>query len=391
MQEQQKTTPQHLGKKEGQKRTGYKYIKEVLATYSITQGRWSRVVGLSRSATSRFLGGRELSPQRWQEVLARHETFIQEIEKEREVINTGGTVPLEEEKNNTEVEMLTYEAKRNFNIATDPFFNEVNSRQDLYLSPHHTYIEQALKQTAKVGGFMAIIGESGAGKTVLRRNLIDNINKEELPIQVIQPRTFDKRTLSASGLCEAIIGDVSSEKPKRSLEAKARQVERLLAAGSQAGSSYVLIIEEAHDLPIYIIKYLKRFWELEDGFKKLLSIILIGQPELKEKLNVGKHPEAREVIRRIEVAELTPLQNEQELAEYIGLKLSRINIKAEQVLGGDAYAALFTKLQRQSRSGKVFLNTYPLIINNLVRRAMNEATELGADKVDAEIVNAMGA
>ena len=45
------------------------------------------------------------------------------------------------------------------------------------------------------------------------------------------------------------------------------------------------------------LKFLKRFWELEDGFKKLLSILLIGQPELKNKLDERQHYEAREVIR----------------------------------------------------------------------------------------------
>ena len=69
----------------------------------------------------------------------------------------------------------------------------------------------------------------------------------------------------------------------------------------------MLMIEEAHDLSIPTLKYLKRFWELEDGFKKLLAIVLIGQVEMKAKLDESQNWEAREVIRRIEVLELKPL------------------------------------------------------------------------------------
>ena len=72
---------------------------------------------------------------------------------------------------------------------------------------------------------------------------------------------------------------------RSSQEAKARQAQKMLAESSRAGNSHVLVIEEAHDLSIQTLKVLKRFWELEDGFKRLLAIILIGQPELKLRLD----------------------------------------------------------------------------------------------------------
>jgi type II secretory pathway predicted ATPase ExeA len=45
--------------------------------------------------------------------------------------------------------------------------------------------------------------------------------------------------------------------------------EKILTNSSRAGYSHVLMIEEAHDLAVTTLKYLKRFWELEDGYKKL--------------------------------------------------------------------------------------------------------------------------
>jgi hypothetical protein len=61
----------------------------------------------------------------------------------------------------------------------------------------------------------------------------------------LPPRRIDKTRLAASGICDAIIRDCSTEAPKRTPEAKARQVERILTNSSRAGYSRVLMIEEA--------------------------------------------------------------------------------------------------------------------------------------------------
>ena len=134
------------------------------------------------------------------------------------------------------------------------------------------------------GETLAIAGESGSGKTTIRRYAMDRIQSEGQKIKIIAPRSIDKARLTTSAICDAIIQDCSAEKPKRTLEAKSRQVEKILTNSSRAGYNHVLMIEEAHDLSIPTLKYLKRFWELEDGFKKLLAIVLIGQTEMKAKL-----------------------------------------------------------------------------------------------------------
>ncbi|MFP4733744.1 AAA family ATPase, partial [Pasteurella multocida] len=84
------------------------------------------------------------------------------------------------------------------------------------------------------------------------------------------------------------------------------QLHRVLKDSARAGNQHVLIIEEAHSLPVPTLKHLKRFFELEDGFKKLLSIVLVGQPELKLKLS-ERNFEVREVVQRCEIVTLEPL------------------------------------------------------------------------------------
>lgn len=286
-------------------------------------------------------------------------------------------------------EMLSAQAKRHFSLFRDPFVDDVQGPEDLFLSADQRYVREAMYQASKVGGwFIAVVGESGSGKTTLRRETIDRIGREGLPVAVIQPKSFDKAALKSAHICQAILADVKpNEHAKRSLEALARQVERALTESGRSGQSHVLIIEEAHDLSIQTLKYLKRFWEMEDGFKKLLSIVLIGQPELKEKLNERQYFEAREVIRRCEVVELLPLDNQ--LGDYLALKFKRLGRAVADVLDDsacDAIRARLTLVGRGPQRNQTVSMTYPLVVNNVVTKAMNHAAEVGAPKVTADIV-----
>jgi type II secretory pathway predicted ATPase ExeA len=284
-----------------------------------------------------------------------------------------------------EPEMLSPTAREHFHLARHPFIDDVQGPQDVYLSAGQRYIRESMYYAAKHGGFVAVIGESGSGKTTLRRDLVDRIYREDEPIRLIQPQNFDKTTLTAAHICDAIIADTSLERPKLSLEAKARQVQRILADSSRAGATHALMIEEAHDLSVPTLKYLKRFWEMEDGFRKLLGIILVGQPELGHKLDERRNPGAREVIRRCEIATLKPLNGN--LEEYLQLKLKRIGSGTDALFEADAFDAIRARLtQHDQRTGQVISQLYPLVVQNLVVKCLNQCVELGLPKVSAELV-----
>ena len=285
--------------------------------------------------------------------------------------------------------MLRSKTFKKFRLTRDPFAGDVARADDVYLTDDTRFAAEYLLQTAKAGGMVALVGESGSGKTTLRRHAIDRMAAEGGKVRVIAPRCVDKTRLTTGSICDAIIADCSTEAPRRTLEAKARQVERILTNSSRSGYSHVLMIEEAHDLGVRTLKYLKRFWEMEDGFRKLLSIILVGQVELKAMLDESRNWDAREVIRRMEVLEIAPLGTGADIAAYLDIKFGRLGKERRAIITDEGCEALAAKLRRQTRANVVYSVAFPLLVNNWTKRAMNSAAELGASTVDAEIVNAL--
>jgi type II secretory pathway predicted ATPase ExeA len=294
---------------------------------------------------------------------------------------------------------LSSAARQHFRVPRDPFINELNEDADVFITDDIRYVRSAMRQTAKHGGMLAVVAESGGGKSTLRQDLIDWINQGE-PITVVEPYVIGMedserkgKALKAADITGAVIRTVSPGTTLRQvLQDRAAQMHSILRASAQVGRRHVLIIEEAHALAVPTLKHLKRFYELQDGFKKLLSIILIGQTELEHKLS-EHNPEVREVVQRCEMVKLPPLDNHVE--GYLRHKLGRAGLEFDAVFAPDAAEAIRATLrqsitetvrgQRQAREQSL---CYPLAINNLVTRAMNEAVKIGAPKVNAALIQA---
>lgn len=283
-------------------------------------------------------------------------------------------------------QVLTPNARRAFGLVRDPF-DEVRNASEVFVNAEFRYVRESLRQIAKHGGFMAVVGESGAGKSTLRRDLIQWANDDEPSINIIEPyvlgledNDMKGKTLKASHIAEAIMAKIApGETLRRSPEARFRQVHNALRESHRAGYRHVLVIEEAHGLPIPTLKHLKRFFELEDGFSKLISIILIGQTELAQKLD-ERNPQVREVVQRCEVVNLRPI--DMEVEGYLEHRFQLAGRKLADVADAEAVEALRRKLSGRGEYSVL----YPLAINNVVAAALNEAAKLGVPMLTADLI-----
>lgn len=370
-------------------------LKAILAEKGVSQRKLARLSGVSPALITNLLNRGQMvktEPEAFKQRLAEAlktvgiSTALSDLltDISAEAATPAEVSPTDEPNQNEEDEtmLLAKQAlfpatKKHFSLFVNPFTDEVRSAKDVFTSPDVRYVREALFQTAKFGGFMAVVGESGAGKSTLRRDLIDRINGENLPVVVIEPyiiamedNDLKGKTLKASHIAEAVINTLAPlENVKRSPEARFRQLHRVLKDSARAGNQHILIIEEAHSLPLPTLKHLKRFFELEDGFKKLLSIVLVGQPELKLKLS-ERNFEVREVVQRCEVVELAPLDNC--LEQYVDWRLQSIGRKTSEIFDDTALDAVRERLILTNSRNKAQTSLlYPLAVGNLLTAAMN--------------------
>ena len=90
-------------------------------------------------------------------------------------------------------------AKKHFGLFRDPFADDVQSHEDVFVSPDIRYVREAMFSVAKNHGFLAVVGESGSGKSTLREELLDRIEREGQGITVIEPYVLSSEDSDKKG------------------------------------------------------------------------------------------------------------------------------------------------------------------------------------------------
>lgn len=287
---------------------------------------------------------------------------------------------------------LTPQARKAFGLFRDPF-TQPERPEEVYMSGDIRYAREALYQAATHGNFMALVGESGSGKSTLRRELLERLERDNSDVIVIQPYVLTMalrdngagKPLRTSHIIEAIMAAVEPDAPSQgSPERMARYVHDALKRSGRAGNRHCLIIEEAHDLHGQTLKALKRFYELEDGMRRLLSIILIGQSELALRLSTSA-ADVREVVQRIDVVTLPALDD---VEAFLRHRFKAAGLNSDAVFAPESYRAIAERLMvsRDNRGHAVNM-AYPLPVCNLATACINEAAAIGYDRVDADLVS----
>ena len=389
-------------------------IGHLLNRLGLTQGDLYRGVGMSRSVCSRIVAHNEWPKRRSAQQHAQIVGWFAEhgasaddlatLEKEMAPASSHLAEAAPEAPATTQAhqedymllrnETLTPEAKQHFGLRRSPFIDDIATRADVFQCPSMRMARAALMDCALNHGFMALVGESGSGKTTLREELEQRILDENRPVIVIKPYVIEMeasdtkgRAMKSGQIAEAIITTLApTSTMKSSAQARAKQAHDLLSASVASGYSHLLIIEEAHRLPKATLKHLKGFMELKRGLQRLIGVALIGQTELGVLLS-EQNPEVREIVQRCEVITMRPLDND--LGDYLRHKFARMDIDITDVLADDAIDAIRARLVRTPRGGRaadVVSICHPLVVNNLVTRAMNAAAAVGFPTVTAQVV-----
>ena len=161
-----------------------------------------------------------------------------------------------------------------FSIAPNPKY--------LYLSPQHQEaLAHLLYGVTRAGGFVLITGEIGTGKTTICRSLFLEMPEETDIALIINPK-LNPNDLLAS-ICDEL--KISYSKMHPSPKTYINNLNEHLIKTHAEGRNTILIIDEAQNLSDDALEHIRVLTNLETDEQKLLQIILIGQPELRERLN----------------------------------------------------------------------------------------------------------
>lgn len=191
-----------------------------------------------------------------------------------------------------------------FNITPDPRFLFFSDRHREAFDHLHFGITERK-------GFIQVTGEVGAGKTTICRALLDQLGPRFRTALILNP------ILTGPQLLRSILTELGLA-AARDRVASLEELNRFLLAEATAGRDVVLVIDEAQDLSDDLLEQLRLLSNLETDQQKLLQIVLIGQPELRAKLD---QPSLRQLRQRITVRYHLGSLSIEETARYVQHRL----------------------------------------------------------------------
>jgi general secretion pathway protein A len=204
-----------------------------------------------------------------------------------------------------------------FGLTREPFSISPDPRYLFMSQRHHEALAHLMYGAGSRGGVVVLTGEIGAGKTTVCRRFLEQIPNGCDVAYIFNPKLTVSELLQS--ICEefhvAVPQDTARDGVKNVIDALNRH---LLSAHAE-GRNSMLIIDEAQNLSVEVLEQLRLLTNLETSERKLLQIVLIGQPELREMLaRPALEQLAQRVIARYHLAALSA----QETASYIQHRLT---------------------------------------------------------------------
>ncbi|TMO46989.1 ExeA family protein [Pseudoalteromonas ruthenica] len=202
-----------------------------------------------------------------------------------------------------------------FNLTEMPFSLTPNTQFYCALEPHNEALKVLLSALSMSEGFIKVTGEVGTGKTLICRKLINHL--EDNYVVVYLPNPY----LTPDELRWAVAAELGLElAPEQDQQTLSQSIEKRLLTLSQEGKKVVMIVDEAQCFSWEALEALRLLTNLETEQKKLLQVVLFGQPELDTKL---ANPQVRQLRQRIGFSyQLRPM-TAAEVDYYINHRLRR--------------------------------------------------------------------
>lgn len=259
-----------------------------------------------------------------------------------------------------------------FSIAPNPDF--------MYLSPRHAEALAHLRYgLGEAGGFVLLTGEVGTGKTTVSRCLLQELDDSAEVAFILNPTLSELELLAA--ICDEL--KIRYKKADASLKLLGDKIKARLLKNHQQGKKTLLIIDEAQHLQPAVLEQLRLLTNLETNTRKLLQVILIGQPELQQLL---QRNDLRQLAQRITARyHLLPL-NLAEVQQYLKYRLQVAGCQ-RPVFNDKAVKKLFQLSGGIPRlvnlmADRALLGAYsqqqPLVTDKLVTLAASEILPLSA-------------
>jgi general secretion pathway protein A len=199
-----------------------------------------------------------------------------------------------------------------YGLRESPFALTPDPRYLFMSEPHKEALASAVYGVQERKGFVLILGEVGTGKTTLIRHLLGRFGPNIRSVFVFNP------AVSFTELLQLMLRDLELPCPSMRRVEMIDTLNDYLLKEAAAGRYVVIIIDEAQHLSPTVLEEVRMLSNLETARGKLIQILLVGQPELGEKLG---RPELRQLRQRISlVAELKPLSYE-DTVQYITHRL----------------------------------------------------------------------
>jgi general secretion pathway protein A len=212
-----------------------------------------------------------------------------------------------------------------FNITPDPRFLFFSDR-------HREAYNHVLFGIRERKGFIQVTGEVGAGKTTLCRTLLEELGSGYVTALILNP------CLNPTQLLRTVLSELGLQPGRADQVECLEMLNRFLLEQLERGRDVVLLIDEAQDLTPELLEQVRLLSNLETDQRKLLQIVLLGQPELRDKLNERG---LRQLRQRITVRyHLTPLSRH-EIERYIQHRLQVVGANGRPSFTPWAIRAIF--------------------------------------------------